>query len=374
MTFKTEFSTLTVVMAAVIALCPATNSWAGEGHDHGGISATPSMNGPQRLPDGSVFLPKSAQRQLVIRTIKAEIADLPKSIELNGKVSMDPNAGGKVQAINAGRVEAGPKGLPNLGSAVRKGDVLAYLVSSLAPIEQSNQFAQLAELKAAKSLAEKRLARLRELSDTVPRKDIEAAESDLQSLTGRVSAVSTGLNHREPLAAPVSGVIASSNAVAGQVIDARELVFEIVDPARLRIEALAFDTSLIASVDKAFVAVNNQRIALQFLGAARSLREQALPMNFKAQGEELSALALGEPIRVVIQTKDKVKGMAVPVSALMKNPANQSIVWVKTAAERFTPRTITFEPLDGTRVAVTSGLESGDLIAAQGATLINQVR
>lgn len=374
MTFKTEFSTLTVVMAAVIALCPATNSWAGEGHDHGGISATPSMNGPQRLPDGSVFLPKSAQRQLVIRTIKAEIADLPKSIELNGKVSMDPNAGGKVQAINAGRVEAGPKGLPNLGSAVRKGDVLAYLVSSLAPIEQSNQFAQLAELKAAKSLAEKRLARLRELSDTVPRKDIEAAESDLQSLTGRVSAVSKGLNHREPLAAPVSGVIASSNAVAGQVIDARELVFEIVDPARLRIEALAFDTSLIASVDKAFVAVNNQQIALQFLGAARSLREQALPMNFKAQGEELSALALGEPIRVVIQTKDKVKGMAVPVSALMKNPANQSIVWVKTAAERFTPRTITFEPLDGTRVAVTSGLESGDLIAAQGATLINQVR
>ena len=374
MTFKTKFSTLTVVMAAVIALCPATNSWAGEGHDHGGTSAIPSMNGPQRLPDGSVFLPKSAQRQLVIRTIKAEIADLPKSIELNGKVSMDPNAGGKVQAINAGRVEAGPKGLPNLGSAVRKGDVLAYLVSSLAPIEQSNQFAQLAELKAAKSLAEKRLARLRELSDTVPRKDIEAAESDLQSLTGRVSAVSTGLNHREPLAAPVSGVIASSNAVAGQVIDARELVFEIVDPARLRIEALAFDTSLIASVDKAFVAVNNQRIALQFLGAARSLREQALPMNFKAQGEELSALALGEPIRVVIQTKDKVKGMAVPVSALMKNPANQSIVWVKTAAERFTPRTITFEPLDGTRVAVTSGLESGDLIAAQGATLINQVR
>ena len=374
MTFKTKFSTLTVVMAAVIALCPATNSWAGEGHDHGGISATPSMNGPQRLPDGSVFLPKSAQRQLVILTIKVEIADLPKSIELNGKVSMDPNAGGKVQAINAGRVEAGPKGLPNLGSAVRKGDVLAYLVSSLAPIEQSNQFAQLAELKAAKSLAEKRLARLRELSDTVPRKDIEAAESDLQSLTGRVSAVSTGLNHREPLAAPVSGVIASSNAVAGQVIDARELVFEIVDPARLRIEALAFDTSLIASVDKAFVAVNNQQIALQFLGAARSLREQALPMNFKAQGEELSALALGEPIRVVIQTKDKVKGMAVPVSALMKNPANQSIVWVKTAAERFTPRTITFEPLDGTRVAVTSGLESGDLIAAQGATLINQVR
>ena len=57
------------------------------------------------------------------------------------------------QRSTTGRIEAGPKGLPNLGTAVRKGDVLAYLVSSLAPIEQSNQFAQLAELKAAKSLA-----------------------------------------------------------------------------------------------------------------------------------------------------------------------------------------------------------------------------
>ena len=38
---------------------------------------------------------------------------------------------------------------------------------------------------------------------------------------------------------PASGVIASANVVAGQVVDARELVFEIVDPSRLRVEASA---------------------------------------------------------------------------------------------------------------------------------------
>ena len=58
----------------------------------------------------------------------------------------------------------------------------------------------------------------------------------------------------------------------------------------------------------------------------------------------------------------------------MKNPSNQTIVWVKAAPERYEPRTVTTEPLDGVNVVVTSGLQAGDRVATQGATLINQVR
>lgn len=360
--------------ALVLSLGIAMPVLAGEGHDHGVGPAAPSANGPQRLPDGSVFLPKPAQRQLGVRTLPTEAAELPRSFELNGKVVMDPNAGGKVQPLNAGRIEPGPRGLPNIGQAVRKGEVLAYVVPSAAPIERSNQAAQLAELRAAKSLADKRVARLKELADTVPRKDIEAAESEAQSLAERIAAVGTGLSSREALMAPVSGVIASANAVAGQVVDARELVFEIVDPARLRIEALAFDLALAAGVGSASLAVGNERVPLTFVGAARSLREQALPLAFRAEGKALTALAVGQPVRVFVQGKEKVKGIAVPVASLMKNPANQTIVWVKAAPERFEPRTVTVEPLDGVSVAVTSGLRAGDRVATQGATLINQVR
>ena len=369
-------NTLRLISAAVLALSLgfAMPVMAGEGHDHGDSPATPSANGPQRLPDGSVFLPKPAQRQLGVRTLPTEAAELPRSFELNGKVVMDPNAGGKVQPLNAGRIEPGPRGLPNIGQTVRKGEVLAYVVPSAAPIERSNQTAQLAELRAAKSLADKRVARLKELADTVPRKDIEAAESEAQSLAERIAAVGTGLSSREALMAPVSGVIASANAVAGQVVDARELVFEIVDPARLRIEALAFDLGLAADVGSASLAVGTERVPLTFVGAARSLREQALPLAFRAEGKALTALAVGQPVRVFVQGKEKVKGIAVPVASLMKNPANQTIVWVKAAPERFEPRTVTVEPLDGVTVAVTSGLKAGDRVATQGATLINQVR
>ncbi|WP_428414978.1 efflux RND transporter periplasmic adaptor subunit [Methylibium sp.] len=366
---------ITTHLALLIALT-AFVPWAhaGEGHDHGDAPAAPSANGPQRQPDGSVFLPKPAQRQLGVRTVATETAALPRTVELSAKVLMDPNAGGKAQALNAGRIEPGPRGLPHPGQAVRKGEVLAYVVPSAAPIERSNQAAQLAELRAAQTLAQKRVTRLQELADTVPRKEIEAAESEAASLAARIAAVGGGLSTREALVAPVAGVIASAHVVAGQVVDARELVFEIVDPSRLRIEALAFDPTIASNIGSATMAVGEQRVPLSFVGASRSLREQALPLAFRAQGTALNQLAVGQPVRVFVQTRDKVQGIAVPVAALMKNAANQTVVWVKTAPERFEPRTVTTEPLDGVDAAVTSGLKPGDRVATQGATLINQVR
>ena len=368
-------SCLTLLLATVLsAPLPAL---AGPGHDHGDAPPAPTGNGPSRQPDGSVFLPKPAQRQLGVRTLVAATGQHAKAFELAGTVVMDPNAGGKVQAVLAGRLEAGPKGLPGVGQAVRKGEVLAYVVPTAGAIERSNQLAQQAELRAARDLAARRVARLTELADTVPRKDIEAAESELHSLTQRLGAVGAGLATRDALVAPVSGVIASANAVAGQVVDARELVFEVVDPSRLRIEALAYDPAQAQSVVGATLAVGGQRVPLRFVGAARSLRDQAQPLQFAGDSSVLGTLAhlaIGQPVRVFVQSTDKVDGVQVPAAALLRNPANQTIVWVKEAPERFAPRVVTAVPLDGTSVAITSGLQPGDRVATQGATLINQVR
>ena len=368
-------SCLALLLATVLsAPLPAL---AGPGHDHGDAPPAPTGNGPSRQPDGSVFLPKPAQRQLGVRTLVAATGQHAKAFELAGTVVMDPNAGGKVQAVLAGRLEAGPKGLPGVGQVVRKGEVLAYVVPTAGAIERSNQLAQQAELRAARDLAARRVERLTELADTVPRKDIEAAESELHSLTQRLGAVGAGLATRDALVAPVSGVIASANAVAGQVVDARELVFEVVDPSRLRIEALAYDPAQAQSVAGATLAVGGQRVPLRFVGAARSLRDQAQPLQFAGDSSVLGTLAhlaIGQPVRVFVQSTDKVDGVQVPAAALLRNPANQTIVWVKEAPERFAPRVVTAVPLDGTSVAITSGLQPGDRVATQGATLINQVR
>ena len=365
---------LTVCALATALFLGVTPAFAGDGHDHGDAPAATNSNGPQRLPDGSVFLPKPAQRQIGVRTLTGTEQSLPRGLELNGQVQMDPNAGGKVQAMAAGRLEPGPRGLPSVGQAVRKGEILAYVLPSAGSLERANQQAQLAELRAARTLAEKRLARMRDLADTGPRKDSDALESEVASLGERAQAVGGGLSGREALLAPATGVIASAHAVAGQVIDARELVFEVVDPQKLRIEALAYDASVANDIAGAYIPVGSGKVALTFVGAARSLRDQVLPISFKAQGEGLNQLAVGQPVRVIVQTRSQVKGISVPAVALMKNPSNQQIVWIKTAPERFEPRVVTVAPLDGASVAVTAGLKAGERVVTDGAGLLNQIR
>ena len=351
---------------------------AHEGHDHGDEKKAMVVPGntPQRLPDGAVFLPKSAQRGMGVLTERTAEADLPKSLELTGRVIMDPHLGGRVQAMIPGRIEAaGPHGLPSAGSKVRKGEVLAWVMPSSGAIERSNQSALLAELKASRGLAEKRLHRLQELADTVPKKDIEAAESELASLHGRIAAVGAGLSGGEALVAPVSGVLAASNAVVGQVVEPKELIFEVLDPDSLHIEASAYEPLPLDQVVSASVAVGERSVPLSYIGASRRLREQALPLMFEnhATGAGLT-LPLGQPVKVQVRLKATLRGLPLPMAALTRNTANQVVVWVKTAPERFEARAVQTQPLDGLRVVVTGGLKSGERAVVQGASLIAQIR
>src|SRR5439155_6241774 len=181
-------------------------------------------------------------------------------------------AGGKVQASQSGRIEPGPRGLPTLGQKVNKGEVLAYVKPVANAIELGNQRAQHAELTSQYSLAEKKLKRLEALEGSVPQKEIDTARAELTSLSAKSAAVGASLFNREALSAPVSGVISIASAVAGQVVEAREVLFEIVDPQRLMVEALAYDPIVLADVGKASGALPaGVALPLVFIGGAQQL-------------------------------------------------------------------------------------------------------
>lgn len=358
-------------IAAGLALALVLNpALAHEGHDDPEPSQPLAGNSPQRLPDGSVFLPKPAQRRLAIRTLVAEERDNAKTLELNGHVLLDPASGGRVQATQAGRIEAAESGLPLPGQTVRKGQVLAYLQPTIGQLVRAEQNAQLAELNAAQALADKRVQRLRALADSVPRKDIEAAESEARSLRARQAALREGVSGREALRAPVDGALATVAAVNGQVVEARELLFEIVDSERLMIEAEAYDANLAEQLEGASLAGDSA--ALVFLGGGRALRDGALPLLFRAEQPSRS-YALGQPVKLIARTRLRIRGVALPSAAVVRNPANEAVVWVHNDAERFTPVPVQVSPLDG-ETLVAQGLTSGQRVVTQGATLLNQIR
>lgn len=368
-----------ICLVLAVLVDPASVS-ADEDHDHDHDDARPavaSSGGPRRQADGSVFLPASAQEQIGVQTVRVVEAMWPRAFTLTGKIVMDPSAGGRVQAAIAGRLQAGPAGLPSVGQTVKRGEVLAYVVPTFGAMEKANQQAQQAELRAALKIAQHRLERLQALSDTVARKDIEAAHAEAMSLRERLHAVSGGLLQRDVLSAPVTGVIASANATAGQVMQPGDQVFEVIDPKRLHVEALVYDLNQAGQIGSASFALGERRIPLRFIGAARSLREQALPLIFAIEPVSALAdatLALGQIVQVTAQAREQQRGIAVPISSLVKNSANQDAVWVKTAPERFEPRVVMHAPLDGSRLRLTLGVKPGESVVTQGATLINQIR
>ena len=365
-----KFSTL---LAACVIAFPAA-SWAGPGHDHGEAATAVAGDGPRRMATGEVFLPKPAQRQLKVRTSPALIEQHAKVIELNGKVALDPQTGGIVQTTLGGSFVPPGQGVPQLGQQVKKGQVLGFIQTPQAALEKSSQQAQLAQLRSELTLTEKRLERLLQLADTVPKKEIDAAQAQVQSLKGQVAALAGGIASRETLRAPSTGIVASSMAISGKVFSEGDVLFEIVDPAVVRVEASWYESGVVPDFQSARVQAGEKGVKLKYLGAASSVKDQALTLAFEARGLQNTSFPTGQLLKVYAEQVEKIEGIAVVSSALVKNAANQTAVWVKVKPETFEPRVVTIEPLDGQRVLITSGLKPFDRVVVQAASLINQIR
>jgi cobalt-zinc-cadmium efflux system membrane fusion protein len=114
-----------VLALPALAFFMAETVRAHDGHIE--TNATPAAmlgDSPRRLPDGKVYVPKPTQRILDVRTVIVKPKTIPKAVVFVGRVIANPNRSGLVQSITGGRVIAPEQGLPRMGQAVAKGDVL----------------------------------------------------------------------------------------------------------------------------------------------------------------------------------------------------------------------------------------------------------
>ena len=117
-------------------------------------------------------------------------------------------------------------------------------------------------------------------------------------------------------------------------------------------------------------------MALALVGAARSLRDGVLPIMFRAQALKPGAAlpVVGQPVTVILKTNERIKGVVLPAQAVVRNPANEPVVWIKTGAERFMPQPVRVKPLDSRSVVVLDGLAADNRVVVEGAALIAQIR
>jgi hypothetical protein len=367
---------LALLAAALFAWQPVP-SQAHEGHEPSPAPAGDSFLGdaPRRLPDGSVFLPKASQRLMTIRTQKASEGEANRGTMLVGRVIADPNRSGVVQSIAGGRVAPPDTGLPRLGQEVKKGEILATVVPAIPLADQSTIAEKQRELEGDILLAEQKLARLRKLGGNItPQSQIDDTELEIENLHRRIKSLSETKIQPETLTAPISGVISASNVVAGQVVQGQDVMFQIVDPHGLWVEAFVFDQIDPGSlVEASAVAPDKTVMKLKFMGRGRALQQQSILLQFAIETPPASA-ALGMPVTVIAKRAQTLKGMLLPRDAVVKSTGGETIVWQHVDPERFVARPVRVEPFDGEQVLITGGIADKDRVVVHGAELLAQVR
>jgi cobalt-zinc-cadmium efflux system membrane fusion protein len=365
-----------IALLAVVLSIASDQVRSNGGHDHSESQSTApaSRDIPQRLADGSVFVPKATQRLLAVRTALTTTGTHFKAVELPGRIISDPNASGYVQSALAGRLSPPPKGFPVLGTRVEKGEVLAYVTPPIQAIDISDMRQKEGELLQQISIVERRVARAEQLikTDAISRTQLDDARLELKGLLERRSSLEQSRREPEALIAPVPGVIAAANTIAGQLAQPNSVIFEIVDNSRLWVEALSFEPVTPAGASSARGS-NGRSVKLSYRGAGLAGRNQAIPIHFAIE-DTTEGLWAGQFVTVYSNASEKHEGIALPRSAVVRASNGQHIVYDHTRAEVFEPREVRVAPLDGARVLVLAGLSEGQRIVTQGAELLDQVR
>jgi membrane fusion protein, heavy metal efflux system len=368
-----------VVLVSGLGLVVAVGgARAQNGQDLQNASAVllPPADTSGRLPDGKVFMPKATQRILDVRTVVAKTESVPKIVVLVGRVITDPNRSGLVQSINGGRVIPPEQGLPRMGQAVAKGDVLASIESPLPMADRTTISDRTGEIEQMIAVAEAKLRRLRSMAERgfAPQALIAETEAELEGLYRRREAVRDTRVAPEILRAPVDGVIATARVVAGQVVQAQDVLFQIVDPQSLWVEAYDYGDDDPATLQHATAVVGAyDAVKLDLRGWSRTLQQQATVLQFSIDKPPPS-IRVGEPVTVTAQRGDSTNGIIIDREAVVRGGNGEMVVWRHVEPEYFEARPVRAEPFDAGRMFIAAGVAKGERIVIRGAELINQIR
>ena len=351
----------------------------GHGGDNNARPAATSasaVDSPRRLPDGHVFVPKPTQRLLDVRTEQLSPQSAQRAVSLIGRVIADPNSTSLAQSINGGRVMAPEGGLPRIGQAVKKGDLLARIEPTLPQADRTTILEKLGEVEQLIAVAEARLRRTRILVEkqVVAQSQLVDAEAEIEGLRRRRQVLLEIRVEPEALRASTSGVIAAARVVPGQVVQAQDVLFQIVDPGALWVEALVYGEIDPAALGHATAtAAGRPPLKLRFQGFSHALQQHASVVQFVVENPPPN-LSIGLPVNVIAATGEPVTALIVPKDAVVRSANGEAIVWRHEEAELFEPRPVRVTPFDAARVIIAAGVAKGDRVVVRASDLVNQVR
>lgn len=288
------------------------------------------------------------------------------------------NVSGTVISLNDSRIAAEVEGpllyAAKVGTAVKKGDILARIDSRLLEIAVRRAQANLASLKADMVFRQSDVARFEELAE-----NNNASQARLQEVISRRATLEQNILNaaalldlaegdfaRATIRAPFSGHVAERIASVGEYISVGADVVRLVDTAHTEI-SMAAPISIVPYLNSgSTVSVSGGQSQLQLpIRTIVPVGDSVSRMVEVRLSLEAKTWVIGAPVKVLLPKGQSRTVIAVPRDAMVLKGGNAYIYKVNAddTAER-----IDIDPRDveGLWVSVGAGVVPGDRIVIRG--------
>ena len=366
-------------------------------HDLGAVTVvTPAAAGALHAPadeeDGSIAFLKEQQWTFDFATAPAGERRIAESLLIAAEI--EPRTGGRADVATpvAGRL-AGDLPARPVGSRVSRGDPLAEIIPhsghgedrpalELAVAEARNALeleraerARVERLVAAGALPERRRLEARVAERTAEAR-VAAAEAHLAQLDAtRTGEGEGGRDTRFVLRAPISGVVAASDATPGASVEQGTRLFRLIALDSVHVIGALPEAALprIGELTGAELDVPGfgAPIALDRLVAVGRVLEpeaRTVPIIYELRDPD-RRLAVGQAVSLRIFASDAIEAVTVPESAVVDD-AGQPVVFVQVGGESFERRPVRLGNREAGHVQVAGDIAPGERVVVRGAPLI----
>jgi len=344
----------------------------------GGCSSSPDDTGAATPVVANVRLTKAQRAHIQLYTVVP--VGYRERIEAPGTVDFDNDQATAVVSPFTGPVT---RIFVALGQHVSKGEPLASVASAdVANAVAAYRKAAVASANARRvAAADRDLAAHNGISEreaAQAQTDAASAEADrvaaLQALASMGASPGSGLTGI--IRAPVSGVIADKTVTPGQLLQAgSSTAFTVANLSQVWVLAQVSPSDL-PQIGRGEAATIDPRNGTgPFHGTVQNVSASVDP-NTRAIVARIVAPNPGDLLKkqmyvdVSIESGRVTTGLLVPVSAVLRDDENLPFVYLALRDGSFARRHVTLGYRDSQNYDVTSGLESGDQVVANGAIFL----
>jgi RND family efflux transporter MFP subunit len=366
-----------VVVAGWVVSGPA--GWAHGGEDH---AAGPAPDATRAA--GELRLPLESQFLLGLRTELAATQPFAENVRALGTTIARPGGSAELHSPVTGLV-AFPEGRTLVpGELVRAGDLLVTIRETMSGVDRSSfvearaaALVRLAEARKKLSVAERDLERSASLGEVLSERERLEREKTVEVAREEVRQGEQAARAMEPgqsslgLRAPMSGRISALAVRPGDTVAPADVLLRVTDGGGLWVEASVPETwAGRLAIGNGAVLISDAHRDLPLVATVLDPGLEADPASgtlrvVLAVGEPVDWLVPGMSVTASIETGTRRDALTVPDGAVVDS-AGESLVFVKTAPERFEVRPIRAGGLSGARREVLVGLAPGERVVVDG--------